>query len=344
MRRCLQLANNGLGTTYPNPLVGSVVVHKDTIIGEGWHQRAGTLHAEVHAIAAVKDPQLLGDSTLYVNLEPCSHFGKTPPCADLIIDKKIPRVVVGCSDPNPLVAGKGIRRLREAGIEVVADVLARESREINRRFFVNQLHKRPYVILKWAESADGFIAPVSKNSNRPVYLSSAASRQLVHKWRTEEDGILVGAGTVLADDPLLDARDWNGQAPVKIVLDRSGKIHGEARLFSNGKSIVFSKTQGGGLPENAIFENARFEGRYLEEVLERLNAHGISSVLVEGGRAVLQAFIGQRLWDEARVFRCPTALENGILAPDFNASCLSRETVSGDGLYFYRNYDRHDNL
>ncbi len=344
MRRCLQLAQNGLGLTYPNPLVGSVIVHKDTIIGEGWHQKAGTAHAEVNALASVWDESLLPGATLYVNLEPCSHFGKTPPCADLIISKRIGTVVVGCTDPNPLVAGKGIDRLREAGIEVITDVLKSECLEINRRFITNQVHQRPFITLKWAETADGFIAPSMKDSAGPFYISSPLSRQLVHKWRAQEDGILVGAGTVGADDPTLDVRDWTGPSPVKILLDRSGKVKPQSRLFEKGKTIVFSSARRIGEIENVIFESTGFEGRYLPGILRDLYGHGICSIMVEGGQKILQAFIDQKLWDEVRVFRCPRTIGEGIRGPGFTAIPVSREEVSGDLLYFYRNYDRHDNI
>ena len=337
MRRCLQLAQNGLGTTYPNPLVGSVIVCKDKIIGEGWHRKAGSPHAEVNAIASVRDPELLSQSTIYVSLEPCGHFGRTPPCANLIIEKKIPRVVVGCKDPNPEVAGNGIKRLRDAGIEVIIDILEAECREINRRFFTNQLAKRPFVILKWAESADGFLSPNKKQEQSPHYISGVLSRRLVHKWRTEEDGILVGAQTIKDDDPRLDARNWNGGDPVKIVLDRSGRVDRNSRIFAEGKNIVFSKELREHHRENIIFETDSFKGRYLKRILERLYILGICSIIVEGGKTTLEAFIDEDLWDEARVFKGNAQLGAGTERPKFHGIAPQVSIVDGDRLSIFRN-------
>lgn len=224
MKRCIELAKNGLGTTYPNPLVGSVIVHDGKIIGEGWHKKAGEPHAEVNAVNSVKDKSLLKEATIYVSLEPCSHFGKTPPCCDLIIANKIPNVVVGTVDPFAKVAGNGIKKLIESGKNVTIGILEDECNELNKRFFTFHQKKRPYIILKWAETTDGFIAPISKEEKSPVWITNPYSRQLVHKWRTEEQAILVGTNTVLDDNPKLDARDFSGNNPVRIVLDKSGKI------------------------------------------------------------------------------------------------------------------------
>ncbi len=337
MNRCLQLAKSGLGNTYPNPLVGSVIVHKDKIIGEGWHRLAGSPHAEVNAIQSVSNREWLADSTLYVNLEPCSHFGRTPPCADLLISLKIPRVVVGCLDPNPEVAGRGIHRMRQAGIDVTVGILEDECREANRRFFTNHIKHRPYVILKWAESSDGFIAPLQNNDRKPYYISGELSRQLVHRWRTQEDAILVGASTVLADDPLLDVREWTGNAPVKIVLDRSGRINSGHRVANSGKTIVFSAAEDGIQSENIIFETVDFGPGYPDRVLKRLYELGVCSVIVEGGRITLQSFIDCDTWDEARIFRCDTALGNGIDAPGFTATPAKVLNVGPDRLFIYRN-------
>jgi diaminohydroxyphosphoribosylaminopyrimidine deaminase / 5-amino-6-(5-phosphoribosylamino)uracil reductase len=224
IKRCIELAKNGLGTTYPNPLVGSVIVYNEEIIGEGWHRKSGEPHAEVNAINSVKDKSLLSKSTIYVSLEPCSHFGKTPPCCDLIIANKIPNVVIGTIDPFAKVSGSGIKKLIEAGKNVTIGILEDECKELNKRFFTFHTKKRPYIILKWAESSAGFIAPIFKEKQEPIWITNSFSRQLVHKWRSEEQAILVGTQTVLDDNPKLNTRDWNGQNPIRIILDRTGKI------------------------------------------------------------------------------------------------------------------------
>src|SRR6187402_177178 len=231
IKRCIELAKNGLGTTYPNPLVGSVIVYENEIIGEGWHRMAGEAHAEVNAVNSVKDQSLLSKSTIYVSLEPCSHYGKTPPCCDLIIRHQIPNVVVGTVDSFSEVSGNGIKKLIEAGKNVTVGILEEECRQLNKRFFTFHEKKRPYVILKWAESQDGFIAPAQKEVRTPLWITNAFSRQLVHKWRTEEQAILVGTKTVIDDNPRLDARDWQGENPVRIVLDNCNRIPKESYIF-----------------------------------------------------------------------------------------------------------------
>ena len=244
INRCIQLAKNGLGTTYPNPMVGSVIVYNDEIIGEGWHQKAGESHAEVNAINSVKDKSLLSKSTIYVSLEPCSHFGKTPPCCDLIIKNNIPNVVIGTVDPFAKVAGNGIKKLLEAGKNVTIGILEDECNDLNKRFFTFHTKKRPYIILKWAESADGFIAPSSKDKKEPVWITNEISRQLVHKWRSEEQAILVGTQTVLDDNPSLTTRDWFGKNPIRIVLDQNNKISKENHIFdSQAKTLSISKDE-----------------------------------------------------------------------------------------------------
>ncbi|MGK0422355.1 MAG: diaminohydroxyphosphoribosylaminopyrimidine deaminase, partial [Polaribacter sp.] len=224
IKRCLQIAKNGFGTTRPNPSVGAVIVHQNKIIGEGFTSPFGSNHAEVNAIKAVKNKKLLKEATIYVTLEPCSHFGKTPPCADLIVKHQLKQVVIGCLDTNSLVAGKGVERLKNANIEVIVGVLEDECRIHHKRFFTVQEKKRPYIILKWAETKDGFVAPFSKNENKPVFISNTYSQQLVHKLRSKEHAILVGTNTVLADNPKLNVRSWFGKSPVRIVLDRTLRI------------------------------------------------------------------------------------------------------------------------
>jgi len=334
MMRCLELAKNGLGTTYPNPLVGSVVVHNGKIIGEGWHQKAGGPHAEVVAINSVADASLLEESTLYVNLEPCSHHGKTPPCADLIVSKKIPRVVIGTADPHEKVAGRGIKRLKEAGIDATWGICEDECHWLNRRFFTFHKLNRPYVVLKWAESADGFIAPAHREKTEPFWISNRFSRQLVHKWRTEEQSILTGTNAVLDDNPMLTARQWEGKNPIRLVIDRKGRIPAAAHVFDGTvQTIAFSEISS--FPSNVEAEEINFENTP-EEILNRLATRDIQSVLIEGGRITLQSFINAGLWDEARIFRSASMLKSGTRAPELTGTLVSRELVSGDELLIIR--------
>lgn len=310
MQRALDLAILGKGAVSPNPLVGSVLTYKGRIAGEGFHQRYGQAHAEVNAIAQT-DPELLPFCTLYVNLEPCSHFGKTPPCADLIIRSGIRKVVVANQDPNPLVAGKGITKLREAGIEVVTGVLAQQAWELNQRFFTFILKKRPYILLKWAQTADGFVARENFDSK---WISGPQARQLVHKWRSEEDSVLVGTQTALHDNPRLNVRDWTGRNPIRILIDRYLRVTQDLHLFDGSQqtlvyNLVKSEAQAGvewiALPEQD-FWHALFADLYNRK---------IGSVMVEGGSQILHTLIEQGLWDEARVFHNPQTFGKGIAAP-----------------------------
>ena len=339
IKRCIQLAKNGLGTTYPNPMVGSVIVYNDQIIGEGWHRKSGEQHAEVNAINSVKDKSLLAKSTIYVSLEPCSHFGKTPPCCDLIIKHKIPNVVVGTIDPNSKVAGTGIQRLIESGANVIFGILEKECHELNKHFFAFHQKKRPYIILKWAESQDGFIAPLTKEKIEPVWISNEFSRQLVHKWRTEEQAILVGTKTVLDDNPKLDVRDWKGENPIRIVLDRTGKIP-NAFFIKDGKTktIIITEQENVTSSENCIYENAIFDTKLTRTIANILYKYGIQSIVVEGGRQTLQNFIEDNLWDEARVFIGNIHLKSGLKAPIINGNFQTRNLID-DQLKLFYNYD-----
>jgi len=338
--RCIQLAKNGLGTTYPNPMVGSVIVYEGKIIGEGWHKKAGEPHAEVHAVNAVKDKSLLKKATIYVSLEPCSHFGKTPPCCDLIIQSGIPNVVIGTVDPNIQVAGNGIKKLIEAGINVTVGVLEAECYELNKRFFTFHNKKRPYIILKWAESQDGFIAPDEKEIKKPVWITNQYSRQLVHKWRSEEEAILVGTQTAIDDNPKLDVRDWNGNNPIRIVLDANRRIPKESHLFDNQiKTIVICKESDIINTENCIFECIDFKSNIATQVSKILYKHQVQSVIIEGGRQTLQTFIDADMWDEARIFKGTSLIENGIKAPDFILKQNVTQTVCTDKLVITRKHD-----
>ncbi|WP_455672737.1 bifunctional diaminohydroxyphosphoribosylaminopyrimidine deaminase/5-amino-6-(5-phosphoribosylamino)uracil reductase RibD [Phocaeicola sp.] len=314
--RCLQLARNGLCNAAPNPMVGAVIVHNDKIIGEGYHIRCGEAHAEVNAIRSVKDESLLKESTIYVSLEPCSHFGKTPPCADLIIEKGIPRVVVGCMDPFSLVAGRGIDKLRQAGIEVIVGVLEEECRHLIRRFITFNMQKRPYITLKWAESADGFI-DANRTDGKPVILSNPLTGMLVHKKRAEHDAILVGRRTALLDNPSLTTRHWYGKHPVRLVIDKDLTLP-ESLLLFNGevRTLVFTQKQVSPARSQAEFIQLDFSRDVLPQIMEVLYKNKLQSLLVEGGSTLLQSFIDSDLWDEACIEKSPICLLKGVKAPN----------------------------
>ncbi|HEU0137500.1 MAG TPA: bifunctional diaminohydroxyphosphoribosylaminopyrimidine deaminase/5-amino-6-(5-phosphoribosylamino)uracil reductase RibD [Flavobacterium sp.] len=340
INRCIQLAANGLGTTYPNPMVGSVIVYDNKIIGEGWHQKPGGPHAEVVAINSVQDKSLLEYSTLYVNLEPCSHFGRTPPCSDLIIDSKIPNVVVGTVDPHVKIAGKGIEKLFDAGVNVTVGVLEKECRFLNRRFFSFHQKKRPYIILKWAQTNDGFIAPAADFRNKnasPIWISNAYSRQLVHKWRSEEQAILIGTQTAVDDNPKLDVRDWTGANPIRIVLDRSKRISKENHIFGLlAKTMVVSEGEFSAVDESLAID---FGKNLAEQLCELMYIKEILSVIIEGGRQTLQTFIDAGLWDEARVFTGTNEFGNGVKAPLLPVGASEKMHVGSDELKIYLNHD-----
>lgn len=317
--RCLQLAKQGTFAAMPNPSVGAVVVHNNKIIGEGFTSAYGGAHAEPNAIGAVKDKELLKESTLYVSLEPCSHYGKTPPCCDLVIEKQIPRVVIGTIDPFAKVCGRGIQKMREAGIEVIVGVLEKECQESNKRFFTFHQKKRPYIILKWAETPNHFIAPLTKDSQQPFWISNRYSKQIVHQWRSEEMAFLVGTTTVIDDNPSLTTRDWFGKHPVRIFIDRRGKINKDYTIF-NGESKTICITANKNLlsNDNIIYEYADFDKDLPPQICEILHRHNILSLVIEGGAYTLQSFIDAQLWDQARIFIGGNNLNEGIYAPKLN--------------------------
>lgn len=338
IKRCIELAKNGLGATYPNPLVGSVIVHRDSIIGEGWHQKAGGPHAEVNAVNSVKDKSLFKKSTIYVSLEPCSHFGKTPPCSDLIIAKGIKKVVIGTVDPFAEVAGRGIKKLMEAGCEVQVGVLEQECQDLNKRFFTFHQKKRPYIILKWAQTADGFIAPKIQEKREPVWITNQYSKQLVHKWRSEEQAILVGTNTAIADNPKLNTRLWKGENPVRVVIDKDLKIPQESALFDGTiKTIVLTENEKKSDNNNLAFEKLDFQQDLPNQICEVLYRHNLQSVIIEGGLKTLQTFIDNNLWDEARVFTGISEFHKGVKAPEFSGKMFSKTTLERDTLKFYKN-------
>lgn len=330
IRRCIQLAQNGLCTTAPNPMVGAVIVYNDRIIGEGYHIRSGEGHAEVNAIRSVKDESLLSKATIYVSLEPCSHYGKTPPCADLIISKRIPRVVIGCVDPFPLVAGRGIRKLQEAGISVTVGVLEQECKELIRRFTTYNLKKRPYITLKWAESADGFI-DIIRQDGKPVILSTPLTALHAHKLRAENQAILVGRKTALLDNPSLSTRHWYGRHPLRLVIDKDLSLPSSLHLFDGSlPTVVFTSRQKES-SNNLEYRQLDFTQDILPQIMQVLYEKKIQTLLVEGGSQLLQSFLSSGLWDEAYVEHSRTILKEGVAAPSISPQ-YSRKEIQYDGV------------
>jgi diaminohydroxyphosphoribosylaminopyrimidine deaminase/5-amino-6-(5-phosphoribosylamino)uracil reductase len=346
MRRCLELASRAEGMTYPNPLVGSVIEHEGNIIGEGYHLKAGGPHAEVIAINSVAVKDKLRSSTLYVNLEPCSHFGKTPPCADLIIANSIPRVVIGTLDTSEKVSGRGVDKLRSAGCEVITGVLEKECRQLNRRFFTFNEKRRPYITLKWAQSADGYIDILRSEDHetKPNWISGKPERVLVHKWRSAEQAILVGAGTVRADNPKLNVREWKGNNPVKIILSSSGMFDLESVADeTNNKTVVFTHNTDSNLPGivKVILNSEETSSLQIVSYLYRI---GIQSLFIEGGRKVLSHFISNGLWDEARIFTGTQCFNRGVKAPVFKGTLFSSTSFTGSTMEIYLNDSEQDSM
>lgn len=325
INRCLQIAQNGLGAVSPNPLVGAVLVYDNTIIGEGYHEKYGEAHAEVNCINSVKDKSLIPFSTLYVSLEPCSHFGKTPPCANFIIEHKINKVVIATQDFSSKVNGTGIQLLKENGIEVIEHILEKKAIELNKRFFHSQQTKKPYVILKWAQSADGFLSKQGKQ----IQLSNDIVNTLVHQWRHEEDAIWVGYNTVKVDNPQLNVRHIEGKNPVRIIVDADLSLDKHFHIFDNSqKTIVYN------LKQSAEESNTTFiqlyDGFNLDSILSDLYSRNITSVIVEGGSKLLNQFIEQKCWNEARIISTNKILEQGVLAPTLQHKLLDEEFAVAD--------------
>jgi diaminohydroxyphosphoribosylaminopyrimidine deaminase/5-amino-6-(5-phosphoribosylamino)uracil reductase len=386
MQRCLQLAQLAAGDVAPNPMVGAVLVHEGKIIGEGYHQKYGNAHAEVNCITSVaeEDHHLISSSTLYVSLEPCAHFGKTPPCADLLIEKKIPRVVIGCRDPFPEVNGKGIEKLRAAGVDVSVGVLEEACRNLNKRFFTFHTQHRPYIILKWAQTGDRKIArlpvkwqspdtiiqsgkdisnkenrlsgevgamgyPLSGSGEVRLLISNAYTNRLVHKWRSEEQAIMVGTNTALSDDPELSTRTWPGQSPVRVLVDRSLRLPSTLKLFDGNvptvifnlhqHSLPFEKISVAHLRELGVsYYQITEDVTLVHQVLNGLYRTGIQSVIVEGGARLLQSFIDEGLWDEARVISNEELfIGEGLPAPDLQGFQLVRtEKIVSDTIRYFQ--------
>lgn len=346
MRRAIQLARSGNGQVSPNPMVGAVITADGRIIGEGFHRRYGEPHAEVNAVASVAeaDASLLRRSTLYVTLEPCSHYGKTPPCSKLIIEKRIPRVVVGCRDPFEKVSGRGIRMLQEAGVEVSVGVLEDECAALNKRFMTAHTLQRPYILLKWAESADRFVDRKRNPDETPQQFSTPATLALMHKLRSEYDAVMVGSGTLRLDNPSLTVRHWPGRQPLRVVISRR-RFEGLAgrRLFSDGlPTLAFSPSgKSPGLESQATEECAiPDDTRPLESVCRELYKRGVTSLLVEGGPTLIGNFITAGLWDEARVEQSPTALREGVPAPDLPRGATSATRIDGNLVITVTNTER----
>lgn len=337
MQRCLDLALLGMGDVAPNPMVGCVIVHDGIIIGEGYHQKFGQPHAEVNAIRSVKNPELLTQSTIYVSLEPCSHFGKTPPCSDLIIETRIPKVVIGTIDPFAKVAGKGIERMKNAGIEVEVGVLENECRELNRRFFTFHEKKRPYILLKWAQTLDGFIDTDRTETQHPTWITNAFAKRLVHKQRSEESAILIGTNTAQYDNPALTVREWTGNQPIRMVIDRTSRLDQSLHIF-DGKAQTWTFT-GVDKPdsENLKFIRLIFDQDILPQMLSELYNRDVLSVIVEGGNVLLNSFLDAGLWDEAFVYTGNQFFGKGVAAPKISGETIGFEKLDDCKLHVLRN-------
>lgn len=348
MRRCLELALNGAGSVAPNPMVGAVIVHNGTIIGEGFHAQYGEAHAEVNAINSVSDKELLRQATMYVSLEPCSHFGKTPPCTERIMEHGIPRVVIATTDPNPKVSGRGVEILKQKGVEVIHGVLEEEARYLNRRFITYHTRKRPYVILKWAQTIDGFIDRHRGHGTdrEATWITNELARSLVHRWRTEEQAVMVGTNTVMLDNPRLNVRNWSGRAPVRVVIDRKLRLPKNSNVFDGTQpTLLFIGNNSSSMARKAEFSDISnleiitvdFSKGLEKQLLAELAERGILSVIVEGGAMLLNSFIKKGIWDEARVFVGNCFFGEGVKAPVFSGEPASYDEIGDSKLFVYLN-------
>ncbi len=338
MERCIELARLGAGLVAPNPMVGSVLVYKGRIIGEGFHQEFGQSHAEVNCLKSVSitDSQFISAATLYVSLEPCSHFGKTPPCSDLIIQKGIKRVVIGTIDPFHSVNGKGLSQLQTAGIEVMVGILEEKCKELNKRFFTFHQYKRPYVILKWAQSGN---EKISSDTKERIQISHATTNRLVHKWRSDEASIMVGTNTAFLDDPSLDNRYWSGKSPVRLVLDLILRLPKKLTLFNHKQTTIIFSHIGQANEDNLIYSQIKKGPDLIQDVLHVCFERNLQSILVEGGAKLLQSFINANLWDEARIItHDKLIIDQGINAPVLqNQELMEVEKITGDTIQYFNN-------
>lgn len=339
IRRTFELAQRGFSGASPNPLVGCCIVYNGKIIGEGWHKQYGEGHAEVNAIADVapENHHLLSQSTLYVSLEPCCYHGNTPPCTDLILKHQIPHVVMSSTDPNPRISGGGAAQLRENGVKVTTGILAKEGAWLNRRFFIYTQQKRPYVILKYAQSADGFIG----KKDEQIWISGQPAKRLTHRWRSEEDAILVGTNTARTDNPQLTTRLWTGTSPMRVVLDRQGRLPRDLHIFNDDmKTQVFtdiSTNLSDSSHDNVFFTKINFTENVIPQILNSLFEQRIKSIIVEGGATLLNSFISENLWDEARIFTANHALKGGIRAPEISGELVEQTEIGDDILKVFKN-------
>lgn len=341
MKQCLELAKKGFGNVAPNPMVGCVIVLNDKIIGEGYHQEFGKAHAEVNAINSVKDKTLLEQSTLYVNLEPCSHFGKTPPCADLIIENKIPKVVIGTTDTFSEVSGRGIEKLTNAGISVTLGILEQECKELNKRFFMFHEQDRPYIILKWAQTSDGFIDMVRNEDGfeKPLKITNEACDALSHLWRSQEQAIIVGKKTAIFDNPQLTVRKVNGKNPLRIAIDRNLSIPSNYNLLDRSTPTLIFTSVDAKSDTNLEYVTVNFDSPLLPQIMKVLHDKNIQSLIVEGGTKLINSFIHNNLWDEARVFVSGIKIENGVNAPEIEQRPKEKQQINSDFLLVYENKD-----
>ncbi|MEZ5106504.1 MAG: bifunctional diaminohydroxyphosphoribosylaminopyrimidine deaminase/5-amino-6-(5-phosphoribosylamino)uracil reductase RibD [Draconibacterium sp.] len=340
MLRCLELAEKGAGNVSPNPMVGCVIVHRGEIIGEGFHEKHGEAHAEVNAINSVVNQELLKESTLYVTLEPCAHWGLTPPCSNLIIEKQIPKVIIGTVDPFEQVAGKGIEKMQKAGIDVQVGMMEKECREINKRFFTFQEKKRPYIFLKWAQTSDGFIdiKRTVENYGEPTWITGEKALLQVHEMRAKEDAILVGTNTALKDNPSLTVRHCKGKNPLRIVLDNQLRLPHNLNLFDNSTATLVFNSVKNDWQNNTEFVKIDFAEKVVEQIIEKLYERKIQSLIVEGGKQLLESFMKAGIWDEAHVYIGPKLFGNGIEAPQTPEQLVDYKKMGDDELYIYKNH------
>ncbi|HTB07540.1 MAG TPA: bifunctional diaminohydroxyphosphoribosylaminopyrimidine deaminase/5-amino-6-(5-phosphoribosylamino)uracil reductase RibD [Bacteroidia bacterium] len=337
MHRCFELAVRGLGRVAPNPMVGCVIVGDNGVIGEGSHEFFGGPHAEINALNSVENKADLQDATLYVNLEPCAHHGKTPPCADAIIASGIKNIVIGCADPNPEVKGKGIEKLTQAGCNVTTGVLEKDCQEVNKRFFVYHERNRPFIILKWAQTSDGFIDRKRTKEESPAKITQDEAEIMVHMWRAQEQAIMVGTHTVIMDNPKLNVRKAHGNSPTRIILDRTLRIPTNSNVFDkSAPTLIFTEQQN--ISNNGVeYVSVPFDGKLLQNMLTELHKRGIQSVIIEGGEKLLKSFIDKDLWDEAKVFYSNKTLGEGVMAPSFPFPSKGEIRIGDDTLILYRN-------
>ncbi|KPK87658.1 MAG: hypothetical protein AMS27_01885 [Bacteroides sp. SM23_62_1] len=341
MYRCLELARKGLGNTAPNPLVGCVIVYQDRIIGEGYHMYFGGNHAEVNAIQSIKTPELLKDSTLYVNLEPCSHFGKTPPCTGVIMEAGLKKIIVGVTDPNSIVSGEGIRQLTDKGIKAGTNILKKECIHLNRRFFTFHKKKRPYIVLKWAQTNDGFIDRIRNGHEQGTinWITDEASRILVHKWRAEEQAILIGSRTAILDNPRLDTRHWPGKSPLRLVIDRKNTMPDHLHILDGTAETTVFTSNPKPAGKNLSYVTLDKHADIISVLLTYLYEKDIQSLLVEGGRILLGAFIKKGIWDEARVMVGNKAFVKGVPAPVMPSEPITQFKFAESTVKIYRHRD-----